>query len=125
MNVSGYREECVSFEDLDFGAKSARSLSGHVWVGTKDDSRPCGDVQVAARSTATGTLVYIHSAADGTYELKLNPGEEYDVWTCLDGFDELRFRFTIDSSSNAEGVDLYVGPSEAPGWRDVVLKSRQ
>lgn len=122
VRAEAYQEKCEFFESLDFGTRTARTLSGRVWVGPREEVEPLKGVQVAARSVATGALVYALSAADGRYELEVAPGDEYDVWTCMDGFDELRFRLVVDSSSRAGGVDLYVGLSEAPGWRDVVLK---
>jgi len=116
-----FREHCEAFESMDFGTKRAGALRGHTWVSNGAAREPLRGVQVAARHVATRELRYATTGADGAFEIPtLSPGE-YEVWSCLDGFDELRFHLVVDPQSTAGAFDLYVGPSEAPGRRDVVV----
>jgi len=119
-----FRDHCEAFESLDFGTKRAAALRGHTWVSNGAEREPLRGVQVAARHLATGELRYATTAADGAFDIPaLSPGE-YEVWSCLEGFDELRFRLVVDPKSTAAGLDLYVGPSEASGRRDVVPEEK-
>jgi len=119
-----YREHCEAFESMDFGAKRAAALRGHTWVSSGDEREPLRGVQVAARHLATGKLHYVTTGADGAFDIPALSAGEYEVWSCLDGFDELRFRLVVDPKSTAKGLDLYVGPSEASGRRDVVPEEK-
>jgi hypothetical protein len=120
-NTADFREQCEMFESLDFGQKTAASLGGRTWVSTHGGTEPLPGVQVAAREFSSGKVAYAIASAEGEFALPTLESGEYEVWTCLDGFDELRFRLTLDPNSSAPGVDLYLGASEAPGRRDVVL----
>lgn len=115
-----FRDHCEAFESLDFGTKHATALRGHTWVSNGAEREPLRGVQVAARHFATGELHYVTTAADGAFDIPALSAGEYEVWSCLDGFDELRFRLVVNTKSTFEGLDLYVGPSEASGRRDVV-----
>lgn len=120
--VETFREHCEAFESLDFGTRRAARLRGHAWVSYDADREPLQGVQVAARSLATGGLQHVMSGPDGSFDVAGLPAGDYDVWTCLDGFDELRFRLTVDPQSATVAIDLFIGPSEAPGRRDVIEK---
>jgi hypothetical protein len=63
---------------------------------------------------------YVLTSTEGDFDFgDLLPGE-YLVWTCLDGFDEIRFELSLEHEAPHSRVDLYLGPSEALGKRDVV-----
>lgn len=115
-----FREHCEAFESLYFGTKHATALQGHAWVADDAGRDPLAGVQVAARHIGTGKLHYVTTGADGAFEIAALAAGEYDVWTCLDGYDELRFHLVVDPQSVAPAIDLYLGPSEASGRRDVV-----
>lgn len=118
--VRTMRKECIFFESHDFRQRLASSLKGHAWLDEGGKVTPLSDVQVAAQRVSDGREFFVVTREDGSFEITdLSPGA-YEVWTCLDGFDELRFRFQIDPMSAIAGFDLYVGPSEASGRRDVV-----
>lgn len=117
-----FREKCEMVESLEFGQKTARTLAGHVWVSAPRGVEPLKGLQIAARAVTSGKVAYEVTSAEGQFALLALPPGEYDVWTCLDGFDELRFRLILDPNSKATGIDLYVSPSEAPGRQDVVLR---
>lgn len=118
--ANAFKELCDHHESLDFGHRTISVLRGHVWVSTDEERIPLQGVQVAARNVSSRRLHYVSTAVDGGFSLSELPSAEYDVWTCMDGFDELRFRAALDPSSSALGLDLYLGPSEAPGRRDVI-----
>jgi hypothetical protein len=122
VTVTGeaYRDHCLSFESLDFGHKTAASLGGRSWLRLGDESNALAGVQVAAREISTGRIRYTVSGSDGEFRIDGLPEGEYDVWTCLDGFDELRFTLVVDLESSVTLFDLYLAPSESPGLRDVV-----
>ena len=113
--------DCSPFESLDLGEIEAAALRGRTLAGTDDGAEPLPAVQVAARAEGSGEIEFVITGGDGSFAIQsLRPGA-YDVWTCLEGFDELRFRLTIAPGSTGESLDLYVGPSEAPGRREVVV----
>ena len=120
--VEPFRENCEAFESLDFGERRATGLWGRTWVSSDADREPLQGVQVAARNLATGERHHVMSGADGAFDIAGLPAGAYEVWTCLDGFDEIRFRLVVDPQSTAAVIDLYFGPSEAPGRRDVVIE---
>jgi hypothetical protein len=121
VNTVEFREQCKMFESLDFGQKSAATLGGRTWVSTNGGTESLPGVQIAARELSSGKVAYAIASVEGRYALPTLRSGEYEVWTCFDGFDELRFRLTLDPTSSAPGIDLYLGASEAPGRRDVVL----
>jgi hypothetical protein len=115
-----FRAECSHFESLDFGRFSAKRLQGHVSAATRGGFVPMPGVQVAARQSMSGSITFAVSDQQGGFDLgALSPGD-YQVWTCLDGYDELRFLVTIDVDSSILGFDMLVGPSEARSPRGVV-----
>lgn len=121
LAAAPFRESCEYFESLDFGRISATALRGHAWQGLAgEQSHPLAGVQIAARELRTGRIWHSHTQQDGSFEIPRLPPGEYEVWTCLDGFDESRFLLDVDPSSYVEGVDLFLAPSEAPGLRDVL-----
>lgn len=122
-SVEPFRERCEYFEALEFGRFTVANLQGYAWQGmTGEPPSPVAGIQVVAHERRTGKLWYTLTGSDGAFAIPLLPPGDYEVWTCLDGFDELRFHVDLDPGSIASGVDLFVGPSEAPGRRDVVRR---
>ena len=117
-----FREHCEAFESLDFGTKTATGLHGHVWLGADIEPKPLEGVQIAAREVTSEALHYVVTKSDGQFQVDSLSSGEYDVWTCLDGFDQARFRLIVDPNSSLERVNIYLSPSEAAGRRAVVLE---
>lgn len=111
--------DCQSFEVLDFGAFEARALRGNAWSGS-EPAQPLSGVLVVARATETGEIHSAVTSSDGSFDLQGIDGGEYAVSACLDGFDELQFRVTIEEEKSVEHFELFLGASEALGRRDVV-----
>jgi len=84
------------------------------------EREPIADVQVTARSLSTGVIDYVVTRADGRFHVDSLAEGEYSVWTCLDGFDQARFRLRLDPGSKVKALDVFLAPSEAMGRRDVV-----
>jgi len=120
-----FREKCICFEALLFGEKVASSLNGHTLVETDVALEALEAVQVAARSLSTGDVQYTVSKPDGSYEVGPLAEGGYEVWTCLDGFDELRFRLTVDHSSIYSGIDLHLRASEVGAGSVAVVPIKQ
>jgi len=116
-----FRERCEAFEELVFGIEVSAALRGYAWVVDGTERRPLEGVQIAARETSSGKLKSVITGGDGEYELPGLPVGEYEVWTCLDGFDAVRFRLMLDPAATGERVDLYLRPAEAFGRVDVVV----
>jgi hypothetical protein len=89
-------------------------------VSVQNEVDPLEGVQIAARNLLSDKLWHTVSDESGSFAIDSLPPGKYEVWTCLDGFDEIRFRFDLDSDSPTSHLDLYLGPSEASGRRDVV-----
>jgi hypothetical protein len=83
-------------------------------------SKPIAEVQIAARPAAGGATKFVFSDDAGAFDLDSLPPGEYDVWTCLDGYDEARFRLLISDSAPARAVDIFLRPSEAIARFEVV-----
>lgn len=118
---ASFREHCEAFESMDFGTKTAAVLRGRIWLSAGAERQPLAGVQIAAREPGTGEFRHVLTSDDGRFQVDSLVAGEYDVWTCLDGFDEVRFRLVLDPASTARWVDVYLGPSEALGRRDVVV----
>ena len=118
--ASAYRENCVYFESRDVGVFNATRLRGFTLNRFDGESTPLPGVQVAARSIATREVRFAFSSESGAFDVPSLPAGEYDIWTCLDGFDELRFRLVITPTSRFHGLQVFVGLSEGPGERNVV-----
>ena len=115
-----FRTDCLFFEAIEFGTITVARFQGTTWFGERDIVL-LPDVQIAARSVVTGKDRFQVTGSDGKYRFIDLPPGEYDVWTCLDGFDELRFRLVLDPNAEGSGVDLYVPLSEGSGRFDVVI----
>lgn len=115
-----FKEHCDSFEILNFGNVTAARLAGYAWLGS-EPPQPLQGVQIAAKANRTGELRYSVSSTDGAYELASLPPGQYEVWTCIEGFDELRFQLLLDPHTTTTGVDLYLTASEGPGRPNVVV----
>ncbi len=110
----------MHFESRDVGVFSATGLRGLTLNRFDGESTPLPGVQVAARSIATQEVRFAFSSESGAFEVPSLAAGEYDVWTCLDGFDELRFRLTITATSPIHDLQLLVGLSEGGGERNVI-----
>ncbi|HQP88011.1 MAG TPA: carboxypeptidase-like regulatory domain-containing protein [Thermoanaerobaculia bacterium] len=121
-----FYEHCSYFESRQLAPQVARELRGRVWVSTEVPALPLSNAQVAARRSRSGEIYYTFSGPDGVFDMSaVSPGE-YEVWACLEGFDEIRFRVVVQRDSSNIGLDLFLGPSEAGGRRDVVpIKAEQ
>jgi hypothetical protein len=125
--AASQRKECKSFGIADLGEFWTARFSGRVLL---DDSPfatsagvPLPGVEISATNQKSGKTVFVVAAADGSYDLDLKPGL-YEVRTCQEGFDELRFELTVDPSAEGNRVDLFVGISEGGGRRDVEVYSK-
>ncbi len=108
-----FRDECACLESLVFNDRAASSLNGHTLVETDRGFVPLDGVQVAARSLSSGDLRYTLTRPDGSFKITPLPDGHYDVWTCLDGFDEVRFRLAIDRDSEFVGIEFHLRASES------------
>lgn len=115
-----FRQHCMHFLSQDFGPQVAGGLRGRVLSSTEGDPWPLPGAQIAAQRLDDGRLSYTLSGTDGSFCVDSLPPGEYEVWTCLDGFDEVRFRLRVDQKSSTRGFDLYLAPSETGGRHDVV-----
>jgi len=111
--------QCESFEILDFGSVTARQLGGGAWVGSSPP-QPLRGVRVVAKRVATGEESLSLTSSDGSFDVGPLDAGQYEVSVCIEGFDELVFQLTIESTSEVTGLQLFLGPSEAAGRRDVV-----
>lgn len=119
-SVNAYSGECDSFEALDFGRITASALSGHAWSGSTP-AEPLQGVRITLTKPQTSEVLHqAVTSADGRFDFRPLPAGDYAVSACLDGFDENRFLLVIDPGSNIGRFDLFLGPSEAGGRRDVV-----
>jgi hypothetical protein len=118
--TTSFRERCIYFESMNFGEMRSSNLRGKTLFSDQGATEPLERVQVAARGIQSGLVWYVFSEKDGGFAIDTLPADEYEVWTCLDGFDELRFRLIVDPSSHVDQFELYLGPSEAAGRREVI-----
>lgn len=115
-----FRQHCMHFLSQEFGPQVAGGLRGRVWSSTEGEPWPLPGAQIAAQRLDDGRLSYALSGTDGSFSVDSLPPGEYEVWTCLDGFDEVRFRLRVDQKSSTVGFDLYLAPSETGGRHEVV-----
>jgi hypothetical protein len=116
-----FYKDCRSSNALRFEERAAKGLQGMAIVSTTSGQPDLLEgLQVAAREISTGKTIYALTDTHGTFELGYLPAGEFEVWTCLDGFDELRFRLVVDPGSPVDRFQLYLATSGVPGRRDVV-----
>jgi len=113
---------CKTFEVLDFGTKSASALRGFVHVADGEDHSPLPGATVAAREISKGRVVYSQSDSNGQYKIgELSPGQ-YEVWSCIDGFDMVIFTLVVDPEILEDRIDIVLSPSESAGVSKVVVQ---
>jgi endonuclease YncB( thermonuclease family) len=118
----GFRETCEHAVSYDFGKRSASRLRGRAILEDGKESSPIEGIQIAVRELGGSGVRHVLSDARGEFDLGGLEAGKYSVWTCLDGFDEIRFELEIGPESRFEWADLYVGLSESGGRRDVVMR---
>lgn len=122
--VSTFVDDCESFETIEFGQIEAVSLAGHVLVGAGPPV-PLRGVQVAAKRHDRGQVSFTVTSETGFFEIEGLAAGKYEVWTCAEGYDRIQFDLLLESNSATRGIDIYTGPSEAGGRREVVPLTTQ
>jgi hypothetical protein len=112
--------ECTPFESIQFNARSGSALQGATLVEEDGTMIPLGDVQIAAVNLEDGVVRGGVSGPGGAFSVDGLPQGRYEVWTCKEGFDEVRFQLSLDPASPVRGFQFFLGPSEQQGRRDVV-----
>lgn len=112
--------ECAPFESIQFGSRSGSALRGMTLLEEDGSVNPLDDVQIAALNLEDGVVRGVLTGPDGAFSFDELPAGRYEVWTCKEGFDEIRFQLSLDPASPVRGFQLFLGPSEQTGRRDVV-----
>lgn len=120
-----FRDQCLFFESLDFGHRTTARLFGKTWLRNGQELKALVGVQLAAREVSTGLISYALTGPDGEFTVAPLRRGEYEVWTCIDGYDEIRFMLSINPESSVTGLDIYLAPSELSGHQAVVARYSQ
>lgn len=95
------------------GEFAAGRIEGRAVVGDGDDFEGLADVQVAARSLRTKRVVFVISDSAGRFTLPRLDTGDYEVSTCLDGFDSVEFTVRVAREAEQGTFLLFLPPSES------------
>ncbi len=112
-------QDCTAFEVLTFPASSASGFHGLVLNGAEQPPVPFPGVQVELLKVNESASQFVLSEEDGTFDFgSVAPGQ-YVLRTCRGGWDGLEVTIEVNPDEPEKRLELVVGPSEAPGKRDL------
>jgi len=107
---------CQAFEKLVFPKARVSVVKGQV---VREGGTPIPGVQLELAHRREPQSLYVLSGERGEFDFGSIPEGPYTLRTCAAGFDTLEVVVDIREDAPAPICELVLGPSEAPGEREV------